>query len=213
MKKVGSTKKIKSGTLLRVYLKGYGYSHMTCFNSNETFFSAKSDIDLIHFANVGDTLEAYLWLEESRSYEFPLVLIGKIAKYNLLFFDHSDNVIESNDRKCLKAEVDLPVKFFVLGVDEKVKSFSFSDIEFNRGVFTELSDRAAILDTDLQLEMDSLIMGKIHVEGEEVELTAKVLSRCHGSDSLYNIEFTGLPQKSQLMILDYVYDIYREDTP
>lgn len=210
MKKIDSTQRMKIGTFIRVYLEGYGYARCSMIDSSEDFFSVRTDLDFIHHVQDGDKLDAYLWLDESLSYEFTLTVIGRITKYRLLFFDHTSDISFSEERKCVKALVEIPVKFFLFSIPSNDKSFTSSDIEFNRGVITSLSDREAVLSSDIELQEGCFIKGHTRVEGQEADITGKVVSAVPGEEKMYNIEFQGLTEKQRLQILDYIYAVYRE---
>ncbi len=208
MKNIDSTKKIRIDTLLRVYRKGYGYARMTMVDSMDTYFSARTEREFLNRLEDGDRIECYLWLENRDSYEFTLEVIGRINRYSLLFFNHTDSIRHTKERKCIQAEVDIPVSFFIITVSDDDPGISTNDIVFHKGKLVQLSDREALLKTDTDLPLDGFIKGHSPIDGQDTELVARVDSK--PESDLYQIIFEGMSDQERMMILDYVYSIYRE---
>jgi hypothetical protein len=208
MKNIDSTKKIHVDTLLRVYRKGYGYAHMTVVDNTERYFSARTDRDFMDWVEDGDSVECYLWLDNTDSYEFTLEIIGKIDRYSILFFDHTDSISHTKERKCIQAEVEIPVSFFIFTVSDDDPGISTNEIVFHNGTIVELSDREALLKTDVDLPLDGFVKGHSQLAGQETEVVARVDSK--SEPGLYRILFEGMSDQERMMILDYVYSIYRE---
>lgn len=211
MKKIESTKTLKGGSLLRVYKKGYGYARLDILVVHDYFLAALACSEFMKNAREGDLLEAYLWQEGEASYEFPLKVIGSIREGTpILFFSHTDRITRSDERKCIQARVNLPLKFFTFkaGSEKRVNS---REIEFLFGTIVELSDREALMEYQGSLEMNAFVRGHIALEGGDMEITGKILHKPGISrEGHYFIGFTGMSERERNLILEYVFSAYRE---
>jgi hypothetical protein len=208
MKQLSSTQQIPEKSLLRAYRKGFGYSKLEVVINSRFFLGALANEDF--FSNVadGDSLETYLWVENVASYNFTLTVIGKLSRgANIIFFEHTDRIERSEKRKCLKAKVDLPVKFFLFSSRRIVKSFTSEEIIYHKGNIMEMSDREIILQSGEELPPENFLYGHIPVNGENIEIIGKYESLGGGA---YLIPLTGISEKDRMRLLDYIFSIYRE---
>jgi len=212
MKSFTSTKKLKIKNKLRVYKKGYGYAKLSVIDVNDYFFGALSPEDFYEHVSVDDSLDAYLWREGIASHEFRLVLIGKIISSSpILLFSHTADIQSSRERKCLRAIVDIPFKFYQLGTAKSDKSFYMENVIFLKGRILELGDRDAVLQTDESFSSTRLIRGHMLIDGGDIEITGEIIS-CTLDRDIYNytVEYIGMSEADQAKILDYIFAVYRE---
>lgn len=212
MKSFTSTEHLKIKSMLRVYKKGYGYAKLSVMDVNEYFVAAFSPEDFYNHVSVDDILDAYLWREGIASHEFRLVLIGKIiSSYPILIFSHTSDIQSSRERKCLRASVDIPFKFYQLGSAKSDKSFYLENVVFLNGRILELGDRDAVLQTDESFSSTRLIRGHLPVDGGDIEITCEIISCTLNQDIYsYTMEYIGMSEADQARILDYIFSIYKE---
>jgi len=210
VKKLESTKKILIGTGIRVYRKGFGYSKLTVIESNEHYFAATSEESFYHSIQEGDIVEAYLWVHDVASYEFYLQLVGKIViGPRILFFGHTEKISRSVERKCLTANVDLPIKFFTFDPGDSTKGISSEKIISHTGSVILLSDREATVRSDDNICCDRFLKGQISVHDETIELIGMV-EPVNEAKKIYIILFAGMHDKDRNKLLEYVFSTYRE---
>ena len=217
MKKITATKDIKLNAILRVYKKGYGYAKLVVIENNDYFLCALSDDEFISHVNNGDTIEAYLWVENIASYEFCLEITGKIGSSTntlndpkLIFFRHTEEIKRNEERKCLKAEVEISIKFFVFDTGKNDRSFSSEKVVLHDGKIIELGDREALVICNEDLGGVPFFRGHIVLNGEDFEIVGKVESVSTVNEKLYQVFFTGMSDKDRNRLLDYVFSVYRE---
>ncbi len=212
MKSLTSTKNLKPEFLLRAYKKGYGYARLRIIDVNEYFLAVIAPEDFFQHSAEGDQFDMYLWKEGTASFDFTLTVLGKIKSTEpLLVLSHTDTIHASDMRKCLKAAVNLPVKYYPLTLNRKNKSFYTEDIVFRQGRIVELSDREAVLQAADELPLTCLVNVHIPVGSDDVEVTGRITSYC--SEDLvhsYEIEYIGMSDKDRGRILEYVFTVYRE---
>lgn len=211
MKKINSTRDIKVDSIVRVYKRGYGYSKVTVIGVNEYFLSTLADGDLRENAVEGDILESYLWVENA-SYEFTLEVLGMFGRdLSFLFFKHTDDVAWSRSRKCLKAGVQIPLKFFPLEVGDADRNFHAKEIEFQWGTIVELSDREALLHFNGDIKKSKFLRGHFSVDGIAVDVIGRIVSHeMQDGEAYYHIDFSEMSNRERNKILDYVFSVYRE---
>ena len=210
MKKLESTKKIIIGSTIRVYRKGFGYSKLTIIENSEQFLAAAAEDAFFHSIQEGDIVEAYLWVHEVASYEFYLQLIGKIViGPRILFFGHTEKISRSVERKCLTAEVDLPVKFFTFDPGDVNKGISSEKIVSHTGTVILLSDREATVRSDKNICCDRFLKGQVKIHNETIELIGMV-EPVNDKKHIYSILFSGMHDKERNKLLEYIFSMYRE---
>jgi len=214
MKKLITTKKISTGSVLRVYKKGFGYSILNVIDSNNYYLATVSDKDFFDNVHIGDTLEFYLWVENIASYEFSTKLLGKIDdEQKILFFKHTENLTRNTFRKCLRATVDLPLKFFPLNKGDEEKNISTENIEYFYGKILEMDDHEFIIFSDnfILKEKDNSKIIKIYFSLNEIKLSlVGKISLLDKKNQKYSFSIINLSEKNQNKILDYIFSIYRE---
>ncbi len=209
MKRLESTRRISNNTLLRVYKKGYGYSRLNIIDINDYYIAALADPEFIQQAKPGDTIDAYLWVEDVASYDFNVKILGKIEiEQNILFLNHTEEIEWNSERRCLAAQVDLPVKFFLFDAGTKERTFSTEKVRFHQGRVIELGDRTARLQCRDSLSDEAFYKGHININGSDIELVGKC--SLTDVDDVYEITFTGMHDRERNILLDYVFRIYRE---
>ncbi len=211
MKKIDSTRKISMGSIIRVYKQGFGYTRLTVIDNNDNFFGLTAENDFFNFITDGDKIQAYLWVEDVASYNFDLEAIGRIdSREKVLFFRHTDHIIRSNDRMCLTADVDLPIKFFVFETRGKGKSFTSEKVDFHYGTIVKLADRSAVIKCTDELSHELFYKGHVLINNEDLELVGKVKPVIENNEKLYEISYVGMSDKERNRLLDYIFGIYRE---
>lgn len=210
MKRLDTTKKIAVKSTIRAYKKGFGYSTLTVIENNDYYLAALSGDDFFKAAREGDTVEAYLWIEGVASYEFVIAIIGKIISGEpIMFFSHTDEVIRSADRKCLTAQVDIPVSFFTFEPAEAGRGVSSEEIIMHKGKVVLLTDREATIKSDTDLGGGTFIKGSVKLGNNTVELIGKI-EPINTSRMIYNVLFTGMHERDRTLILEYIFSTYRE---
>jgi hypothetical protein len=210
MKKLGTTKKITHGSMLRMYLKGFGYATLTVIGKSEYYLAGLTGDEFFNSAHEGDQVEGYLWVEVVASYEFSLTIIGKISMGpRILFFSHTDRILRSAERKCLTAQVDIPLEFFPFDPGDPHKGISTEKIVYHTGRVILLTDREATIRSDDDIIGARFLKGNIRLEGDFIELVGMV-DTVNESKKIYNLIFSGMHDKERNRILDYVFSHYRE---
>ena len=212
MIKINSTRDIKENSVLRIYKRGYGYSKITVFDVNDYFLAALADRDLIENVVEGDICKSYLWVENEASYEFTLEVLGMFGRdVSFIFFKHTDDILWSRSRKCLKADVRIPLNFFPLEVGNTGRNFNSKEITILRGTIVELSDREALLQFNGDMKESTFLKGHFSVDNISVDLIGRIVfSRVQDGERYYQIEFSGMSDRERDRILDYVFSVYRE---
>lgn len=210
MKKLETTRKIIPGSVIRVYRKGFGYTTLVIVDNNEYYLSALSDEEFFNFCRENDTVEAYLWVEAVASYRFTLTVTGKIAPGNrFIFFNHTDKIIRSTERKCLTASVNIPIQFFTFDPAENGRGITSTAIVPHAGSVIRLSDREATIRTDADLSGSKFLKGSIRIRDEMIEVVGRITDTGDEKNT-HVILFTGMHDKVRNHILKYVFSIYRE---
>ncbi len=210
MKKIVSTEEIAPGNVIRIYKKGYGYASVNVIDNNEYFWAALVTNDLSDHVAVGDSVEAYLWHENTASYEMALTVTGLISvPRSIIVFQHTDQLLRTTGRKCLTAQVALPVQFFTFSPHDEPRGISAEAIHSIQGMIILLSDREAAMKCSQELAESHFMKGHIHLNNEAVELIAKI-SSLNPEKHIYNLSFTGMPERAHEQLLNYVFSIYRE---
>lgn len=209
MKKLESTHRLQADSTLRIYKKGFGYSKIDILENNDYYIAVIAGDDLYRSIREGETVEAYLWVEDIASYEFKITVIGKIASGPpIIFFSHTENISRNNDRKCLTAQVEIPVKFFVFDTgDDKI--ITTEEIVFHNGTIVLLTDREAAIKCQTGLSVGKFLKGHIEIGGIIIELMGKI-DPINEQKNIYNILFVGMHDRDRNRILEYIFNIYRE---
>jgi hypothetical protein len=213
MKSIPRTEHLKPETVLRVYKRGFGYAKIRLVDVHDLFLAAEVPAELHAHVQEGDMLEAYLWKEDVASFEFPLLVKGKITvRLPIVFFAHTANVTATRERKCLSAKVSMPVQFYPISVNHDEKRFHSEKITLYDGTIVEISDRDAVLRCAMDLPAGQLLNGHMPIGPHgTLEFTARVASRRdEGPDRIYALEYLGMHEKQRAEILDYVFMTYRE---
>ena len=208
MKRLATTERIPEGSVLRVYLPGYGYSKLQVFDITTHYLATSADKEFHHHVKDGETLECYLWIENVASYEFKVVVRGRISQGEpIIFLSHSEDIVRSEKRKCLTAKVSIPLKFFIFSSRETEKRFKSEEIVYHHGTITELSDREFLLENSEVLSQGSFLCGHIPLNEESLEIVGKIESIEDGKGAII---FTGMNDRDRTLLLDYIFSIYRE---
>ncbi|HNW30034.1 MAG TPA: hypothetical protein PKN50_16260 [Spirochaetota bacterium] len=210
MKKLDSTRKIISGSVIRIYKKGFGYSKITVVDNTDYYLAAMVDEDLFNAFHEREWSEAYIWVEDVASYEFRLQLIGRIISGpRIFFFSHTEEIARSNERKCLTATVHIPFKFFMFDPGDTEKGITSEEIVYHEGAVILLSDREATIQTKDDISRSRFLKGHIVINGQIVELVGMVDS-LNESKGIYNVLFAGTHEKDRKVLLDFIFSTYRE---
>jgi hypothetical protein len=211
MKKLETTKKIVIGTVIRAHRKGFGYSTFEVIENNDYYIAALAHEDFFRSVREGDLLESYLWVEDVASYEFNLTIIGKIVSGPpILFVGHTDDISRSPQRKCLTAQVDVPIKFFTFNPGDQTKGITTEEIVLHTGRIVLLADREATIRSDVDIRGSKFLKGTVTLDGEMIELVG-IIECINEEKNVYNLLFTGMHEKVRNRILDYIFSIYREE--
>jgi len=211
MKQLNSTKSIPEESILRAYKKGYGYAKLKVISINDYFLGAVAEKDFFENISNGDKIETYLWVENIASYEFTLQTSGRIVPPPyILFFKHTEEISWTEERKCLKAKVDLPVKFFIINTGEKEKSFTSEELVIINGNITGLSDREAFFECSTNLKAGMFIKGHLLINNTDIEFIGKISAISENDTVHYRISFSGMNDRDTTSILDFVFSTYRE---
>lgn len=210
MKRLDTTTQLPLDSVLRVYKRGYGYSKLTVVATHDLFLAAQSQEDFISSVAVGDTVEAYLWVEDVASFEFDLEVIGTIPEDpRIIFFRNTSDITKERERRCIGAPTQLPIRYFIFTPGEMQKSFSSEKVVFHKGCIIWLEDREAILKTDILIHDEVFVKGHIQIDGQDTEIVGKI-SELNRDKYIYNILFAGVSELNRNRILDYIFRTYRE---
>jgi hypothetical protein len=212
MKKINSTREVKENTLIRVYKKGFGYSLLTTVENTEYILICRCDRKFLDVIHKGDTLECYLWLHQVSSFEFTTNVVGTmINDIPLVMLAHTDNVIRNTERRCLKAEVEIPFTFFTFSVEDSEKNFYTEETTLVNGTIIELSDREAIIKCNFDPEQDYMLKGHMTLEETRIDIIGKIQSvNKNNNENRLSVSFAGLNDEERNLILNYVFSTYRE---
>jgi hypothetical protein len=212
MKKFDMTHRLTPGMLIRAYKQGHGYARLVVFLVEKNFFIATADPVFMEKVPDGDMLPAYLWIENSRSYEFSLSVIGRITRGEpALIFSHTEEVVTGKERKCINALVSLPVRFFILDKGNAEKGLSTEKVVHHGGIITRLSDREATITSMDEITSGALVKLHAVIGDHPMELIAKIDSaQATNNQWTCSLSFSSMSPRDRNRILDYVYAEYRE---
>lgn len=211
---LATTKKIPENTLLRVYKKGYGYAKLTVIVNADMFFACAANAAFLKQVKDGGKIDAYLWVENEAAYEFKLTVAGRITVGEpVLFFNHTDIISRSEERKCLRAKVKIKSNFFVFEPKDLPKAVNINsqDIKRQTGTITELTDREFLFTTQTSLPEGKFLFTSLNIgqngESEELQLIGKYSPK--GKDG-YLVDINSLSKTDRAKLLDYIIGVYRE---
>lgn len=226
MKHLASTMDLREDLVLRAYLKGYGYARLVVVGITRHFYITDAPADFFQKLRDGADLLGYLWTQNSISFEFNMKVAGRITvppetssvgppsenstPGHFIAFIHTTDITSAAERKCLKADVSIPFRFFTIAAPRSDKSFYTEEILYLDGTITMLSDREAVLETEHDIPLTGLVRGHLRLDGEEIDITARITSVESGTKNRYCIEYTGMNERERNRILEYVFAIYRE---
>ncbi len=216
MKKLNSSHKIQKGTVLRIYKKGFGYSRLQVFESNDLYLSTFAfDSDFLANIKHGDQIDIYIWIENVASYEFKtniagFIPAGIISDHGFIFIKHSNTINITKNRKCLKAAVNVPLKFFIFDTDHIEKNFETEEIIFHEGTIIELCDREAVVKCNEVIKEGSFLYGHLSIDAQNLEIIGRIENIAGNTDNTLIIKYPGLSEKDRGKILDYIFEVYRE---
>lgn len=210
MKTMRTTKKLQADTILRIYKKGFGYARLTVAYVTDDFLAALCEEEILGNIQAGDTIEAYVWLENDASYEFILQVTGSISiGKKMLIFSHADEIRRSDERKCLGLRCEISFNYYPFNRGQEEKTFSSQDVRFRQGTILYLEDREAIVDVPDQLPADGFIRAHVRLGDHEVEIVGYV-EPLQNEAHQYTLTYTGMHEKERNKILDYIFRFYRE---
>jgi len=211
MKKLESTRKIHRESILRVYKKGFGYSRLKVLDNSDLFITAQGDDVFMEAVNDGDKIECYLWVQDVASYEFGLRVIGRITiGMNILFFEHTESIKRYTKRKCLTADVDLPVSFFNFETENSSKKFHSQEIILHEGKIIKMSDRECLMSSMADVPVNSFLRGHVILDSNKVEIVGKIEAVSGINEKIYSVNFMGMSDRERTMLLDFIFQVYRE---
>ncbi len=197
--------------MLRVYKKGFGYAVLRVIHINDDFFSARGDEIFITSLKKNDRLEAYLWSEKLSTYEFELEVLGTIDDdLHVVFFKHTEKLRFCRERKCLIADVNIPLSFFPFDISNSQKSFSSTAVRKTWGTIVRISDREAVILYDGNIQEGQYVKGRLKILDEEIDIVAKVECIPEAGENIYMMKFIGMPEREREKILEFVFTTYRE---
>lgn len=221
MKQLATTAELREGLVLRAYRKGFGYARLEVVGVTPYFYLTDAPEDFYLCVETGEVLLGYLWTQNSVSFEFEMKVAGKFVippdddggsgdVRRFLAIAHTGDISSSSERKCLKAAVSLPFRFFTIRVARSDRSFYTEEIHYLDGTITMMSDREAVLETDHDLPLTALLRGRLGFDENDIDVTARIVNAESGSPNRYDIEYTGMSDRERNRILEYVFSIYRE---
>ena len=212
MKKLNTTQQIPIDSLLRIYKKGYGYAILTVIDVHQRYIAGECSPDIMPFFSHGDQVDVYLWVEKQASFDFTVQVTGSITIGEpVLFISHTDAVKQNSERRCLKANVHLPVRFFTLDTGDLDRGMSTEKIVHHSGTIVELSDREAVIECEESIAEEPLIKIHLSFNNRDHEIIGHIDKRIQGEHTKkYEVTFTGTPSSLRNELLDYVISIYRE---
>lgn len=215
MKKLETTRRIVQGTVLRIYKQGFGYARLAVTDVTDHYMACLCESEYFMHAKPGDSLEVYLWVENIASYDFSTRVLGKLDPLDekiphILFLDHTTEITRSEERRCLHARVNMPMRFFLFDTGKIDKNFSTEEIQFYDGIILELGDREILLRSDIPLPARHFMYGHIPMGGGQMEIIGKINLIDDNGANIYRVSFPGIPEKERNVILDYIFDVYRE---
>jgi hypothetical protein len=213
MKKIISTKEIKSETVIRFYKSGFGYGMLIAEHPYEHFFITTTTQETFAYLYEQDSLTIYLWSEHKGSFSWTSHIIGKIydGENYFIVLKHKNKIKWEEKRECLTATVSIPITFFIFDVQEhEEKHFESSKTTMLHGTLVKLSDSAATLIYQDRLLPLSVLKGHITLFNEKIDILAKIVRITNKANNMYQVQFTGMKKKEKMKILNYVCTTYRE---
>ena len=145
MKHLATTAELKEGLVLRAYRSGFGYARLVVAGVTPYFYVTEAPDDFYRCVEAGETLSGYLWTQNSVSFEFGMSVAGKISvppggsdssagDRRFLAIAHTVDITSSPERRCLKASVSLPFRFFKISLAKSERSFYTEEIDHLDGV-------------------------------------------------------------------------------
>lgn len=217
---------LRENMVLRAYLKGYGYARLIVVGVTRHFYITDAPADFFQRIQAKAVLQGYLWTQNSISFEFNMEVAGRITvppgpssagdpdagtpPGHFIAFIHTADIASADERKCLRAKVSLPFRFFTIAVARNDKSFYTEEIRYLDGTIIMLSDREAVVETGHEIPLAGLIRGHLAFGGDDIDFTARITSAESGTMNRYGMEYTGMNDRERNRILEYVFSIYRE---
>ena len=202
-----NTENLKKETILRYYKAGFGYGIFILTENLSNFLIVRSDIEEAPFLTHGDIIELYLWSENSGSWEWESRVLGKISsEEQYIVLSHSDSATWNEERKCIRAKVDIPFHYFSIQQNNDHKIFESEKPDILYGRIKELTDRIAVVESASPIQ-SSIIRGHVSLNKNDIDFTGVISAT---KDNITTIEFTGMSDKTRIEILDYIYKSYRE---
>lgn len=211
MKKLEDTKKIIPGSVIRIYRHGFGYSMLTVHENNEAYLALAGRDDIFRAIGDGNDVEAYLWVEDIASYEFTLRCIGRISIGPcILFFEHTDKIVRSEERKCLAVEVEIPIRFFATDPGKGEGGITTEEIVQHDGTIILLTDREATIRIGADIRGSRLLKGTAEIGGESLEILG-IVEVVNEPKGIYSVIFSGISERTRNSIQDFIFMNYREE--
>jgi hypothetical protein len=208
MKNLTSTNRIQKDVILRIYKKGFGYSKLTVIHNEDEYIAARASSELLNNVRDGDKIQVYFWVEDVASYDFSIIVLGRITvDQSIIFLGHTEDIIRKESRRCLTAHVNLPITFFLVDFNDRSKRISTEEVVHHKATLTELGDREAIVKTSEKLPVETFLKGHILLKDKDIELIGMLELVDEGE---YTIAFSGMNDKDRNTLLDYVFSTYRE---
>jgi hypothetical protein len=210
MRKIFSTRQIPKKSLIRLHILGFGYVCVSVYDNNEHYIALLSENVLSEKICIGSSVESYLWLDGDSSYEFMLninaVICGKPA---FIFCAHTYEIKHNYSKKCITAEVDIPISFIMFNMGLADKGISAEKIITHEGSIVLIEDREAVLKTDISIIEKCFVKFNIQINNENIEIFGRA-EEINPEKYIYNIKYIGMSEKIRNIIRNYIYDVYKE---
>ena len=215
MKQLATTAELREGLVLRAYRQGFGYAGcggwvtriLPYHPEDSTCASKRGGSSAI----CGPEPALRIEMKVAGKFVIPPDDDGGSGDVRrFLAIAHTGDISSSSERKCLKAAVSLPFRFFTIRVARSDRSFYTEEIHYLDGTITMMSDREAVLETDHDLPLTALLRGRLGFDENDIDVTARIVNAESGSPNRYDIEYTGMSDRERNRILEYVFSIYRE---
>lgn len=203
-----TSKDIKAGKKVRLYIEDYGYFFSEVMMTNEKGLFLKKP-------NRGDIKEwkkpvvVYFWNENDAGYSFNSFIDDVVDEDNFkaLFILHSSFLTRYQKRKYIRKKVKFYSTFVLINVMFKDgnKKYVYDDSEYDGTVY-ELSVGGCSLETNINSQVKQLLKLSIYIQRDIVETFAQIVWIGKKNNKfIYHMKFLKTPKIFQNKLFEITY--------
>lgn len=203
-----TSKDIKPGKKVRMYIEDYGYffSEVLMTNEKGLFLKKPPREDIIDWKK---PCIIYFWNENDAGYSFNSFIDDVIEEDNFkaLFILHSSFLTRYQKRKYVRKKVKFYSTFVFINISFKNgnKKYVYDDAEYDGTVY-ELSVGGCSLETNVNSHVKQLLKLSIYIQRDIVETFAQIVWIAKkGNKFIYHMKFLKTPIKFQNKLFEITY--------